>query len=261
MQIRQVPPTLVLLILLPLMAMAAGACGPTPLFVSEPLGPLEPAPTDQPAAALPPGPTRARGEVLLPLVVALPGPRPTIAPARSPTLGPATAPLTALPAVRAALPERPAQPPVDRDRRHPQPAPASIIVNGQEQASALGGFCWQEPGMKDTELSLCDDTAAIASPADALAAPAFLAVTLRLPGEAPVAAQMEILRVKDIEPLAVTPDGVAWWPPMQGSVLGLRPAAEQAFQVLLEPGRYILSVDVRWSGQREVQYGFLVEVK
>jgi hypothetical protein len=170
-------------------------------------------------------------------------------------------------AVTEAPTEEPAAEPTEAPTVDPalqQPPAATLTIAGQSQTAAIGTYCWSYAGG-----GLCVDKIGIPSPDQPLPAGQPVQGTLEIPVDAPVTnVTMGIFAADEAlkSDFDVDMEGVIFWdfPEAIGAeqqVIELQPQAQQAFEVALEPGVYVIHFFVGWEGIGDATYGFLVEVK
>jgi hypothetical protein len=159
---------------------------------------------------------------------------------------------------RAVAPEPTAQPGSTTTAPEVKPPPAVLVVDGQEQISGLGSYCWSDP---EEGVALCADMLGIITPENPMDVPASFTALFHLspeeePGELvlraiPVSAEDEIL-----------PSGEDWraWPGAPGDLYTLPLERAPEIELNLAPGMYVLNLFARWEDWGDVSYGFLVKV-
>jgi hypothetical protein len=143
-----------------------------------------------------------------------------------------------------------------------KPPPAILRVEGQEQVSGIGSYCWSEPTGTDTAVSVCADTFGVITPEEPLQVSAPLVARFRL---APEGKPTELaLRVLAVSPEDEhQPSGPGWraWPGGKGEWYSLALEREPEIELDLTPGLYVLDLFARWQGPGNVSYGFLLEAQ
>ncbi len=137
-----------------------------------------------------------------------------------------------------------------------KPPPAAIEINGKEQISGVGSFCWNEAWK-----ALCVDMAGFVTAYEPLPAVSPFTVHLRLPLDAPPEElQLSIIRVMEKDELEIDARGFRLWRFQEGKSIALSLQREQDIELSLEPGLYVLNVFTRWQEKGDVSFGFLLSV-
>jgi len=147
-----------------------------------------------------------------------------------------------------------------KEDRSQDPPPVILSINGQEQVSALGTYCWSQPG---AEVGVCADAIGIPTQQEPLqvASPALASFTFAIP-QPPSFLQLDVSDTADAEELDFDARGLRWWryfPDSLGQNLPMDNPSE--FHLAIEPGVYILRLFAQWEELGDVTYGFLVDVQ
>ncbi|TRZ88508.1 MAG: hypothetical protein D4R88_07745 [Methanosarcinales archaeon] len=138
-----------------------------------------------------------------------------------------------------------------------EPPPATLKIEGTEQISGIGSFCW-----KGTWKALCVDMIGIPTALEPLLASSSFTAHLRLPiQEPPYDLRLNAVRVKDEDELNFSARGWHWWKEREEKLFTLHLEREQDIELSLEPGLYVLSIGAWWKDKGSASYGFLVEVR
>jgi beta-lactamase class D len=141
-----------------------------------------------------------------------------------------------------------------------EPPPAVLEINGANQVSAVGTFCWY---------GYCDDPFAALTPQEALVVTPPLSASLTLlVDKPPTSLQFRSVRVTAEFEIDYTGGAKRWWDVNQylGKPTQLLLQKEQSFELALGRGSYVLSVlgfweSEAWEPKGDVAYGFLIEVR
>jgi len=137
-----------------------------------------------------------------------------------------------------------------------EPPTAILKIDGKEQISGIGGFCW-----RGTWKALCTDTIGLPTPQEPLIAGSPFTAHLTLPlQEPPYELRLNVFRVRDGDELNFSARGWRWWKVREEKLFILSLEHEQDIELSLEPGLYVLSVGAWWEEKGSASYGFLVEV-
>jgi hypothetical protein len=140
-----------------------------------------------------------------------------------------------------------------------EPPPAILKIDGKEQISGVGSYCWTE-----TWNALCADMIGIPTAQEPLIASSPFTAHLRLPlQEPPYELQLDVIRVNDEDQINLSARGWRWWDirDTQRKNFTLTLESEQDIELSLEPGLYVLSIGAWWTEKGSASYGFLVEVR
>ena len=142
-----------------------------------------------------------------------------------------------------------------------RPPPASLMINGNEQVSGIGSYCWDE-GLK----GVCADMVGIITPKEPLPTSSPFTAHLVLPlKEPPEELHFNVIRVTDDEEIkSLTNNSRVWHireKMQKGNYYNLTPERESEINLSLLPGIYVLEAYPRWNEKGSVAYGFLVNVK
>jgi hypothetical protein len=142
------------------------------------------------------------------------------------------------------------------------PPPASLKINGIEQTSGIGSYCWFE-----TWKGLCADYSGIPTPDEPLPAISPFTVHLSLPlKEPPQELEINVIPVTEDDKIKSYQNGSFMWHPegekmQEGNYSRLAPERESDINLSLEPGLYVLHVRPIWTEKGSVSYGFLLAVQ
>ncbi|MDJ1423171.1 MAG: hypothetical protein M5U10_14810 [Candidatus Methanoperedens sp.] len=139
-----------------------------------------------------------------------------------------------------------------------EPPPAILKIDGKEQISGIGSYCW-----KGTWNALCVDMIGIPTVQEPLIASSPFTAHLRLPlQEPPSELQFNIIQVTEQDELNLSARDWRWWNiwELQGKRLTPPLERESDIELSLEPGLYVLNIEA-WLEKGSVSYGFLVEVQ
>lgn len=138
-----------------------------------------------------------------------------------------------------------------------EPPPAILKIEGKEQISGIGSYCW-----KGTWKALCADMIGIPTAQEPLIASSPFTAHLRLPlQEPPYDLRLNVVRVKDEDELNFSARGWRWWKEREEKLFTLPLEHEQDIELSLEPGLYVLSIGAWWKDKGSASYGFMVEVR
>lgn len=140
-----------------------------------------------------------------------------------------------------------------------EPPPAILKIDGKEQISGIGSYCW-----RGTWNALCIDMTGPTTVQEPLIASSPFTANLTLPlQEPPYELRLNVFRVKDEDEFNLSARGGRWWNigGLQGEHFNLSLEQEQDIELSLEPGLYVLSVGAWWKEKGSASYGFLVEVR
>jgi len=142
------------------------------------------------------------------------------------------------------------------------PPPASLKINGIEQTSGIGSYCWFE-----TWKGLCADYSGIPTSDEPLPAISPFTVHLSLPlMEPPQELEINVIPVTEDDKIKSYLNGSFMWLPkgeymQEGNYSTLTPERESDMNLSLETGLYVLEVHPRWKEKGDVSYGFLLSVQ
>lgn len=141
-----------------------------------------------------------------------------------------------------------------------RPPPASLKINGNEQISGIGSYCWDE-ALK----GVCADMIGIITPKEPLNASSPFTAHLVLPlKEPPEELHFNVIRVTDDEEIkSLTNNSRVWHireKMQKGNYYNLTPERESDINLSLLPGLYVIEAYTRWKEKGSVIYGFLVNV-
>lgn len=135
-----------------------------------------------------------------------------------------------------------------------KPPPAILEINGKEQVSGIGTFCWREAWD-----ALCVETDIVTAEEPLPAVSPFTA-HLRLPlAVPPEELQLSVIQVTEKDEYELDGRGLRLWRSREGERITLPLQREQDIEQSLEPGLYVIDVFARWE-KGDVIYGFLLDV-
>ena len=143
-----------------------------------------------------------------------------------------------------------------------KPPPALLKVDGNEQISGIGSYCWNEAdkvlGMTMSSTSVCADYEGIHTPVEPLPASSPFTAHLSLPlKEPPEELQLNVIRVTDEDEIIQSfANDRAWHITRTGNYSNLTLERESDINLSLEPGLYVLEVYPRWKEKGSVAMVF-----
>lgn len=138
-----------------------------------------------------------------------------------------------------------------------EPPPAILKIDGKEQISGIGSYCW-----KGTWKALCVDYAGIPTAQEPLLASSPFTAHLRLAiQEPPYELQFNVIQVTEQDELNFSARDWRWWRFKEGKRFTRPLERESDIELSLEPGLYVLSIDAWWKEKGSASYGFLVKVQ
>jgi hypothetical protein len=138
-----------------------------------------------------------------------------------------------------------------------KPPSAILKVDGKEQISGIGSYCWNE-----VSSSVCADYAGIPTIGEPLPANSTFTAHLNLPlKEPPQELQLKVVQVTNKDILETDAGNLQFWRSSDGKYIMLPLESEQDVNLSLEPGLYVLEVFPRWKEKGSVSYGFLLKVQ
>lgn len=143
-----------------------------------------------------------------------------------------------------------------------RPLPATLTIDGKEQISGIGSYCWEE-----ALRGLCADMIGITTAKEPLPASSPFTAHLHLPlKEPPQELQLNAIQVMDDDKVKSGANGFRAWHikeenPKEGSYSRLSLQRESDINLSLEPGVYVLEINAIWKEKGSVSYGFLLKVK
>lgn len=143
-----------------------------------------------------------------------------------------------------------------------KPPPAILKLDGNEQISGIGSYCWN-----GVFSSLCADYAGLQTTDEPLPARSPFTAHLSLPlEELPQELHINVIRVTDDDEIELGTNGSRSWQikgenMRQGNYSALTPERESDINLSLEPGLYVLEVYPIWKEKGSVSYGFLLNVR
>lgn len=142
-----------------------------------------------------------------------------------------------------------------------KPPPAILKIDGKEQNSGIGSYCWNE-AWKGLWKAVCADYAGIPTVSEPLPAKspvtAHLSLSLKEP---PQELQLKVVQVTNKDILETGAGDLRFWRSSEGKYFILPLESEQDVNLSLEPGLYVLEVFPRWKEKGSVAYGFLLKVQ
>lgn len=173
-------------------------------------------------------------------------------------------PATALPAATAGnTPAVTAGRPTPGEETPPiRPPTALLEIDGQQQVSGIGSYCWTQPTGEETRVSLCADMSGIPTAEEPIPARSpFTAIFWLAPEEKPEELALDVIPVTAEDELPDWPAGERGWTIRAGERYSLPLQRQPSLELTLEPGLYLLHLYGRWPTWGSVSYGFLVEVQ
>jgi len=138
-----------------------------------------------------------------------------------------------------------------------EPPPAILKIDGKEQISGIGPYCWWG-FLKGS----CADMIGLPTPQEPLIAGLPFTAHLTLPVlEPPYELRLNVFQVKEEDEINFSGRGWRWWKVREENVFNLPLENEQDIELSLDPGLYVLNVDAWWYEKGSASYGFLVEVR
>ena len=147
-----------------------------------------------------------------------------------------------------------------------KPPPAILKVNGTEQISGFGSYCWNEAdkvfGMTMSSTSICADYEGIHTPVEPLLSSSPFTAHLILPlKEPPRELQLKVIQVTDDDEIIRSFANDRAWHIKEGNYSNLTLENESDINLSLLPGLYVLEVHPGWKEKGDVSYGFLLNVQ
>lgn len=142
-----------------------------------------------------------------------------------------------------------------------KPPPAVLTIAGREQVSGIGTYCWN--GSAETAaVSICADMVGIPTAGGPLAAVSPFTAAFQLePQETPRELLLTVIPVTVEDEMETWADGSRSWPYRPGDQYTLPLERRPSIELSLEPGLYVLNLQVWWDAWGDASYGFLVEVQ
>ena len=138
-----------------------------------------------------------------------------------------------------------------------EPPPAILKIDGKEQISGIGSYCWE-----GTWKALCADMIGIPTAQEPLTASSSFTAHLYLPlQEPPDELQFNVVQVTEKDELNFSARGWRWWRINEGGRFTLPLENEPDIELSLKPGLYVLSIYAWWKEEGSADYGFFVEVR
>ena len=139
-----------------------------------------------------------------------------------------------------------------------KPPPAVLEVDGQEQISGTGSYCWSDP---EDGVGICADMIGIITPENPMVVPASFTARFHLSPQAePEELSLRVLPVLAWDEIQPSGDGWRAWPGAPGEVHPLALERAPEIELNLAPGMHVLELFARWEVWGDVSYGFLLEV-
>ncbi len=147
-----------------------------------------------------------------------------------------------------------------------KPPPALLKVNGTEQFSGIGSYCWNETkkvsGITMSSTSICADKEGIHTPVEPLLSSSPFAGHLSFPlKQPPGELQLNVIRVTDEDEINLSFANDRAWNIRENNSFNLTLGRELDINLSLLPGLYVLEVHPRWKEKGDVSYGFLLNVQ
>jgi uncharacterized repeat protein (TIGR01451 family) len=138
-----------------------------------------------------------------------------------------------------------------------EPPPAILKIDGKEQISGIGPYCWW--GFLK---GMCTDMIGLPTAQEPLIARSPFTAHLTLPvRELPYELRLNVFRGGEEDEINFSGRGWRWWKVREENVFNLPLENEQDIELSLDPGLYVLNVDAWWYEKGSASYGFLVEVR
>ncbi len=138
-----------------------------------------------------------------------------------------------------------------------EPPPAILKIDGKEQVSGIGSYCWS-----GTWKALCADMIGIPTAQEPLIVSQTFTAHLLLPlQKPPYELQFNIVQVTEKDKITFNGRGWRWWRTNEGGRFTLPLEREADIELALDPGLYVLSIYAWWKEEGSSSYGFLVEVQ
>ncbi len=147
-----------------------------------------------------------------------------------------------------------------------KPPTAILKLDGKEQISGIGSYCWNEAdkvlGITMSSTSICADYEGIHTPVEPLLSSSPFTAHLSLPlKEPPVELQLNVIQVTDEDEIIQSFANDRAWHIKDGNYSNLTLERELDIKLSLLPGVYVLEVYPRWKEKGSVSYGFLLKVQ
>jgi hypothetical protein len=138
-----------------------------------------------------------------------------------------------------------------------EPPPATLKIEGTEQISGIGSYCW-----KGTWKALCVDYAGIPTVQEPMLASSSFTAHIHLPlQERPYDLRLNVVQVKEQDEFNFSAYDWRLWNTKEGKHFNLTLENEQDIELSIEPGLYVLNIEAWWKEKGSASYGFLVEVR
>lgn len=143
-----------------------------------------------------------------------------------------------------------------------KPPPAILKVDGKEQISGIGSYCWNEVFRNEVFSSVCADYAGIPTVSEPLPANSTFTAHLSLPiKEPPQELQLKVVQVTNKDIVETGEGNFRLWNSNNGKYFMLPLENEQDVNLSLEPGLYVMELFPRWKEKGSASYGFLLKVQ
>lgn len=148
------------------------------------------------------------------------------------------------------------------DREIIMPPTAILKIDGKEQISGIGSYCWM-----GFWKGFCADSVGIPTPDEPLSVSSPLTVHLSLPlKKSPQDLQINVIRVTEDDKIESNLNGFFIWQ-VKGENMqevnysNLTLKSESDIDLSIESGLYVLEVVPSWKEKGSVSYGFLLKVQ
>jgi hypothetical protein len=149
----------------------------------------------------------------------------------------------------------------ESDNADESPLPALLKINGNEQTSGIGSYCWN---VENETTKICTDANGIITPREPLLTISPFTAHLHMPlEEPPQELGFSTAQVRDKnESYETRNDFFRTWSFDSNEWYwhNLPSGNESDIDLSFEPGLYVLDVDAKWKDKGSVSYGFLVQV-
>ena len=145
---------------------------------------------------------------------------------------------------------------------HQEPPPAILEIDGREQVSGIGNYCWPQGTGQQSDVIVCSDAFAVITSQEPLVVSSPTTANFRLAlEEEPDRLFLRIALVTSEDELTRGNAGSRAWQGGQGESRELGLLRESQTELELAPGLYVLDLQAAWDEWGDVSYGFLVEVQ
>ena len=145
---------------------------------------------------------------------------------------------------------------------HVEPPPAILEIDGREQVSGIGSYCWPQLTGEQSDVIVCADAFAVITPEEPLVVSSPLTARFRLAmEEEPDRLFLQIAPASPEDELTKGNEGWRAWQGGQGESRELALLREPQTELDLAPGLYVLDLQAGWDERGDVSYGFLVRVQ